>query len=179
MSISDWLTLAVVIVALAIGVTSVVQTKRIQTKQYKYSLLDNILQWALSIPRCIGESTISPSAADLVNMEKEDRTELASIINFLDKVAWIKKYTTINAETKSVKAIAEVFKNKKLNKAITKTANRLKAHIKLLSTDVGKLPGKVVTVEEYAKSIGLLDKSAIDLSKLIAGILANLVSNKS
>jgi uncharacterized membrane protein len=44
------LTLLGVIVALGMGVASIIQAKNLQRKQYKNILLDNILKWALDIP---------------------------------------------------------------------------------------------------------------------------------
>ena len=49
MTIGDWITVIAVIVALAIGAGSIIQTRSIQKKQNRQSLLNEISDWAITI----------------------------------------------------------------------------------------------------------------------------------
>ena len=46
---SDWITLAAVIVALAIGIISLLHTGSIQRRQYRHQLLQEIIDWAVNV----------------------------------------------------------------------------------------------------------------------------------
>jgi len=47
MEIGAWITVSAVIVALGVGTASLVHAKRIQKKQYRHKLLDEIIEWAV------------------------------------------------------------------------------------------------------------------------------------
>jgi len=48
MEISDWITLAAILVALGIGVSSLIQTERLQKRERKERLLNEIIEWAVA-----------------------------------------------------------------------------------------------------------------------------------
>ncbi|MFH1652155.1 MAG: hypothetical protein ABID87_08685 [Chloroflexota bacterium] len=52
MDIGDWITLAAVIVALGIGVASILQTQIMQRRDRKERLLNEIIEWAIDILNC-------------------------------------------------------------------------------------------------------------------------------
>lgn len=52
MESGDWITLGAVIVALGIGVASLVQTKRLQKRERKERLLNEIIEWAIEVSNC-------------------------------------------------------------------------------------------------------------------------------
>lgn len=49
MQYSAWITLAAVVVALAIGVTSIWHTRNMQKREHRHRLLDEIIKWATDI----------------------------------------------------------------------------------------------------------------------------------
>ena len=49
MEVGDWITLAAVVVALAIGVVSLVQTQNLQKRERKERLLNEIIEWATDV----------------------------------------------------------------------------------------------------------------------------------
>ncbi|MGB2814737.1 MAG: hypothetical protein WBC50_07950 [Dehalococcoidales bacterium] len=49
MEVGDWITLGAVIVALGVGVASIIHTNILQRKARKERLLDDIIEWAMSI----------------------------------------------------------------------------------------------------------------------------------
>ena len=51
MEVGDWITLGAVVVALTIGVTSLLQTQRLQKSERKERLLNEIIEWATNISR--------------------------------------------------------------------------------------------------------------------------------
>ena len=51
MEVGDWITLVAVIVALGLGVSSLVQTQSLQKRERKERLLNEIIQWAIEITK--------------------------------------------------------------------------------------------------------------------------------
>jgi len=49
MLLGNWITLSAVIIALTLGVLAMIQTKRIQQRQYKHMLINEIIDWATEI----------------------------------------------------------------------------------------------------------------------------------
>jgi len=49
MVIGDWITLGAVIIALIIGILALLQTNRIQKRQYKHLFINEIIDWATEI----------------------------------------------------------------------------------------------------------------------------------
>lgn len=60
MEISNWVTVIAVIVALAIGVSSFIQTQMLQKRERKERLLNEIIEWATDIQKVSLEIDISP-----------------------------------------------------------------------------------------------------------------------
>ena len=53
MEIGDWITLGAVIVALGIGVASILHTRSLQQKERRERELNEILEWAIGISTCV------------------------------------------------------------------------------------------------------------------------------
>ena len=53
MVIGDWITLGAIIIALIIGILALLQTNRIQKRQYKHLLINEIIDWATKIVQSI------------------------------------------------------------------------------------------------------------------------------
>ena len=49
MDAGDWITLGAVLVALSLGVASLVQTKRLQKRERKERLLNEIIEWVSDV----------------------------------------------------------------------------------------------------------------------------------
>jgi hypothetical protein len=49
MDTGDWITLAAVLVALAIGVASILHTQRLQKKERRERLLNEVIEWAIDL----------------------------------------------------------------------------------------------------------------------------------
>ncbi len=63
MDVGDWITLGAVLVALGIGVASILYTQSLQKKERKEKLLNEIIEWAENVTRVNfgGEITAAPS----------------------------------------------------------------------------------------------------------------------
>jgi len=53
MDVGDWITLGAVIVALSIGVASILHTRSLQKKERKERLLNEIIEWAIKVRKYI------------------------------------------------------------------------------------------------------------------------------
>ena len=58
MVIGDWITLVAVITALTLGALAMIQTNRIQKRQYKHLLINEIIDWATEIVKSIRTENI-------------------------------------------------------------------------------------------------------------------------
>jgi len=61
MEITGWLTLAAVIVALGLGLSSLIQTHRLQKRERRERLLNEIIEWAVDVAKCRFEDKSTPS----------------------------------------------------------------------------------------------------------------------
>ncbi len=64
MDISDWITLAAVLVALGLGVSSLIQTQSLQKRERKERLLNEIIEWATSIADTIVTQSVQNTNSD-------------------------------------------------------------------------------------------------------------------
>jgi hypothetical protein len=65
MEISDRITLAAVIVALILGVSSLIQTQRLQKRERKERLLNEIIEWAIDVSKRGADINFLLLAADM------------------------------------------------------------------------------------------------------------------
>lgn len=71
MVIGDWITLGAVIIALIIGILALLQTNRIQKRQYKHLLINEIIDWATEIVKAIRvENVPVVGSIDLITARK-------------------------------------------------------------------------------------------------------------
>ena len=122
MEIGDWITISAVVVALGIGVTSLIQTKRIQKKIYINNRLNEINNWALDICTCGSESGLSiVPGLDRVHQER------------LLRINWAFKYQAIETRSELIVNIAAKFDNElNLVSAVKDTKKQLNKMVKLL-----------------------------------------------
>jgi len=106
MGTSDWINIATasilfltIVVSLIIGLKSLQQTKNIQKQQYTQLLLDEIIQWAISIVKCESEIKV----AELTDAYYNER-----VPTFKHVMAW-QKYQTTNAKSEYIEIIASEF----------------------------------------------------------------------
>ncbi len=71
MEVGDWITLAAVLVALGLGVSSLIQTQKLKERERKERLLNEIIEWALDVAKCGSTVNIqSPQPFFTVLVEK-------------------------------------------------------------------------------------------------------------
>jgi hypothetical protein len=102
----DWLTLAAVIVALSIGVSSIIQTSRIRKQDRKEAILREIIDWASEI---VESRTVSnlPVTPDAVGMKPEDENKLYIRVMESNAFNTAAHLTSPNARAKRIQYIAE------------------------------------------------------------------------
>jgi hypothetical protein len=61
MEVGDWITLGAVIVALGIGVASILHTQSLQKRERRERLLNEIIEWAVDVAKCRFEDKSTPS----------------------------------------------------------------------------------------------------------------------
>lgn len=64
MEVGDWITLCAVIVALSIGVVSILHTRSMQKTERKERLLNEIIDWAVDVCRCGLQPLLLPTRTD-------------------------------------------------------------------------------------------------------------------
>ena len=140
MGTSDGITLAAVIVALGIGVTSIIQTKRIQKRTYKHALLKEIIDWATDV----GSPKYGLNIDVLTSGGISDNDKLlASLLTqafHLDMLIQKSNY---------IAKIAPIF-TKDLEKAVEEVRVALREHQKIIDsfTD-GKIDAKTVGKHDF------------------------------
>jgi hypothetical protein len=122
MNITDWITLAAVLVALVIGVSSIIQTQRLQTRELSERLLNEIIEWALEVGKPRYALNLVNLSSGLENPEKEMTYKLGQASNV--HILIMQGYY--------IGKIAEGF-TPKLIKAVDNLKNSLEVHDRLLS----------------------------------------------
>jgi|GEM_PF-6898571 len=123
METSDWLIVGAICVSLLIGVTSLVQGKRIQRKQYRHGLLREIIQWAIDVHRWRSEnrgvfSTLTQDVARGVPEHLTGYNHIASLLEYLKGQSGRNQY---------VCALAQEF-DQPLQEAVQQLRQRLDAY---------------------------------------------------
>jgi hypothetical protein len=118
MEVGDWITLAAVIVALGIGVASILHTQRLQKRERRERLLNEIIGWAIRAARCGYEERIALPA--VFNKYTKPKMELEA----LDAVATTARVLSIEGSYISNIALAfSDFPN--LNLKVTDVVSKL------------------------------------------------------
>jgi hypothetical protein len=81
MEIGDWITLAAVLVALGLGVASILHTRSMQKRERKERLIKEIIDWAIEVNSCsLGK--YNPAAKDVLSLatSKASPTSLTKMI---------------------------------------------------------------------------------------------------
>jgi len=160
MVIGDWITLSAVIVALGIGVASIVQTQTLQKRERKERLLSEIIVWADDIRKSSSEN-IDPSKVILDSPVMQMATQ-----DYFIQLR--KRYQAFKTKSAYIKeAISKVFGGDLLS-SVNRVIQELDNNIELLRvclTQKGK--DNIKEVENCKKS---LDSSSEELMILATKI---------
>ena len=148
MEITDWLMLVAVIVALGLGVSSLIQTQRLQKRERKERLLNEIIDWATEV------------AKSAVSRQKKDKTQLWK--TKLEYGVWKAKSTYITGVANSSFGGLVPF--------IEKINCRLDKAIKATEKELDKKTVKEISTECIKKSEGELTEAVKELFKEAAKI---------
>ena len=124
MNLQSALTLTAIIIALIIGVRSLVQTKNIQKREQKQRLLNEIIEWAIDVYK-------RPFEKDFRTIV--DATDINKLQLFVyEHVVAVKEgYQAMTGRIPYISEIARDFEQG-LQKAVEELLKDLKAHIELL-----------------------------------------------
>lgn len=124
MNITDWITLAAVLVALGIGISFIIQTQKLQVRERKERLLNEIIDWAIEVTKC----EILMDVADLLYMENSKKQPILSFI-LTDKEHF--KYNELKRKSVHIIKISLPF-GRDLQIDIAKLEKYLGVHLELL-----------------------------------------------
>ena len=146
MEIGDWVTLLAVIVALGIGVASILHTQSLQKKERRERLLNEIIEWAVDVRKSSSES-IDPSKIEF----DAQPTQIASQQGFRH-LRW--RYQSLNTKSAYMKeAISKAFGCNLLS-AVEKVIQKLDKAIEILEGCItSKAKENSAKIEAYKKSL--------------------------
>lgn len=153
MSTEASLTLIAVVVALIIGVASLVQTKRIQKGERKQRLLNEIMDWANDVLMCGSEMHVQP----VPGITREAHRLHAASALYL-------RYKVVNARTKYVEKIASEF-GQALLPTLASVISKLKNLANLLEQNVTVLMRGDALNKELMEKTSTCDLELYDLLK--------------
>jgi len=166
MELGDWFILAAVIVALGIGVASILHTQRLQRKEHRERLLNEIIEWA----KGINKASLTPDIPLSSRFGPTARKQRAANELF--------RYADRLSDSVSIETIAmERFRTELLHD-VRKVSHTLSKYICIKQLkDLGTLPSKeglnVEALEEINKEINEGKKSTAQLWEEYSSKLAN------
>ena len=139
MEITGWITLAAVIVALGIGVASILHTQRLQKQGRRDRLLNEIIEWAIDAAKPTYALTLTSLDYTL---SEEDQTTFVQL-------SQASHTDTLKARGKYIGKIALIF-TKDLSIAVENVRNNLEEHSKLIEDWVNdKSNAKAIGTHDY------------------------------
>jgi len=184
MEVGDWITLGAVIVALGIGVASILHTRSLQIKERKERLLNEILDWATNIAK----SRFGKACKELLQItDSSGETSYKKSLQFIhaDIVEIKESFVSIESQSRYISKIALTFgaELRKTTEAVTEKideyVNYLNDWQNALADDIAKQKKHVDLEARVSKAdeIGLqMDRSAIKLMEEVAKIKAKDIS---
>lgn len=148
MEAGDWITLAAVIIALGIGVASILHTQSLQRKERRERLLNEITEWAVDVLRC------EPEVSTPFQAGVKDERSILPVIN----VDLLTKYRKAAARSEYIRQVALNFE-KDLQSAAKKAFDELSNTIEFLSRHATK--ATVQEVGNYRLRLVLSTKALI------------------
>lgn len=127
MELYGWITLGAVIVALGLGVASILHTQSLKKRERKERLLNEIIEWAIDVSKCGLDINISifnglHRAKDVKEMEFIKNTATLDLLS---------AFLVVNARSEYISKMAFIF-GQNLNRAIFETVESINEHIELL-----------------------------------------------
>jgi len=139
MEVGDWITLAAVIVALGIGVASILHTQSLQKRERRERLLNEIIEWAIDVCRC----GLTPP--------KIPTSKTSTSLYLLDTLAELSlEFESISGRTEYINRIALNFGGN-LQSTVHSLAEVVGVRTKLIEEQIDILKGKRIDVSGTAE----------------------------
>ena len=132
MEVGDWITLGAVIVALGIGVTSILHTQSLQKRERKERLLNEIIEWALDIT----DSMLERNSDRVLTVNSVEYFYLHMLAHNVDKIA---NFVSMQFRGCYIEEISDIF-GYNLRDSVEIVLTDLKEHIKLLNEHGNNIP---------------------------------------
>jgi len=150
MEVGDWITLGAVVVALVIGVSSILHTQNLQKRERKERLLNEIIEWAIDVAKCGLEKDL-PDTSRTTDMN-DGKLHLAYSTNILAK-----SYQSMRGRNQYISQIVLTF-GQDLQEAVNTLKKDVEEHIKLLDVLYNDLTVRFVSltnsnIAEYTEQI--------------------------
>jgi len=167
MEITGWITLAAVIVALGLGLSSLIQTHKLQKRERKERLLNEIIEWAADVIKCRFEDK-SKSMLSSKNISETLSSFWRYITDIQDNLKiqhakgfYISKISPIFGQhiNESVDSLIKVISDfiDLFDKPKTDMEDILTEQIKLSEEEIERMNNYIEKIDNIRK---LLDKSA-------------------
>ncbi len=108
MVISDWITLAAVLVALGLGISSLMQTQRLQKRERKERLLNEIIEWGIDVGKSGSNIDFLLRAAEIDEQPWSKETNLPNLHSNLRELSQRGEYIIKVAGTLDKSLLAAV-----------------------------------------------------------------------
>ena len=164
MKAGDWITLVAVLVALGIGIASILHTQSLQKRERKERLLNEIIEWAESVGKCgfeIDEDTPNIKAA------LEARLDFSQSYGFIKahRAMFQNGYRNIRWRNEYIRNIT----GKNLLNVLPSVNNliyELEKHLEMIyndqiGKDTGKTPGFAQKIAEHSISLDKLTRAVM------------------
>ena len=143
MEIGDWITLGAVIVALGIGVASILHTRSMQKRERRERLLNEIIEWVENVVKC----SIETGSEKILNATSLDYVYLYQLASVTNKIG---SFALIKVRGFYINKMSHIFGNP-IHDAIVDSMIILQEHIDLLSEHVNNFPNPPVEKEMEKK----------------------------
>jgi len=168
MEVGDWITLAAVIVALGLGLSSLIQTHMLQKRERKERLLNEIIEWASNITKVEWYKDY-PSMFNI-----QDKEKLKAFMGFhLGELH--SNLTSMRAQNHYISGIAWIL-DKDLYKSIMELILCFEAHIIFIKKWIDAL---AIEEEEEKKVIEKLNQNELKLDELSKKVIEEVIEIKA
>ena len=158
MEVGDCITLGAVIVALGIGVASILHTQSLQRKERRERLLNEIIEWAIDVAKCgvkddKGSEVWSNFAAryfdkvHVTNIKVEDFLREKFIIEFSRAADFLFTFTAMKGKSHYISR-ASLSLGQELQNAVLSLTRDLEIHIELIGNYCKDIRSKLNSIEE-------------------------------
>lgn len=186
MELSDWITLAAVVVALGIGTSSLVQTQKLQKRERRDRLLNEVIEWAVGVATC--EYSVSIEKPSLIftklydkdarAYDIKDKAKLARGIMQDHKRVWQSRYMNLHRNYQTLDARGEYILSLSSTKEFESIHNTIK-NLTVQICDYSEILLEYIKDIENESQQKIVDTSAKAIHKSAVQLIRGAVKTKT